>query len=118
MDADAPSPPARQLLAGLDARVPPERCETMAEVRAGVDALDRALVALMAERQRYMTAAARIKPDRETVRDEARIEEVLHKVAAAAAEAGLEPAIAGPVWRILIEGCIAYELREFDRLRF
>ena len=48
----------------IDARVAPEDCLTMAEVRHGVDALDRALVALLAERQRYMHAAARRHHDR------------------------------------------------------
>ena len=117
MDADALSPLARRVAAEVEVRVPPERCETMAEVRAGVDALDRALVALVAERQRYMAAAARIKPDREAVRDEARIDDVLRKVGAAAAEAGLDPMIAGPVWRMLVDRCIAWEFGEFDRLR-
>ena len=44
----------------------------MTQVRAGVDRLDREIVALLAERFRYMEAAARIKPDRNEVRDEAR----------------------------------------------
>ena len=48
------------IASAVDPRVPPEACSTMAEVRQGVDALDRALVVLMAERQRYMDAAARI----------------------------------------------------------
>ncbi|HEX8569070.1 MAG TPA: chorismate mutase [Caulobacteraceae bacterium] len=117
MDPDALSPLARQVAAELEVRVPPDRCETMGEVRAGVDALDRALVAIVAERQRYMGAAARIKPDREAVRDEARIDDVLRKVGSAAVEAGLDPMIAGPVWRMLVDRCIAYELGEFDRLR-
>ena len=114
---DALSPLARTVVAELEVRVPPERCTTMAEVRAGVDALDRALVAVLAERQGYMAAAARIKPDREAVRDEARIDDVLRKVGAAAADAGLDPAIAGPVWRMLIDRCIAFEFGEYDRLR-
>ena len=88
----------------------------MAEVRAGVDALDRALVALLAERQRYMDAAARLKPAREQVRDEARIEAVVAKVKAAAATEGLSPEIAEPVWRTLVDRCIAYEFAVFDRL--
>ena len=58
----------------------------MAEVRIGVDALDRALVTLLAERQRYMDAAARIKGDRGVVRDVARIEDVVAKVKARARE--------------------------------
>ena len=95
----------------------PQACSTMAEVRAGVDALDRRLVALLAQRQRYMDAAARIKPDRHAVLDAARVEDVLAKIAAAARNAGLSPAIAEPVWRLLIDRCIAYEFEAWDRLR-
>jgi isochorismate pyruvate lyase len=89
----------------------------MADVRQGVDALDRALVALLAERQRYMDAAARIKTDRNGVRDVPRIEDVVAKVKAEAARVGLSPAIAEPVWRLLIDRSIAYELTRWDRLR-
>lgn len=89
----------------------------MTEVREGVDALDRALVLLLAERQRYMDAAARIKPDRAAVRDVARLEEVVFKVCAAARAAGLSEAIAEPVWRTLIDRCIAYEFEVWDRER-
>ena len=101
----------------VDARVAPEACASMAEVRHGVDALDRALVALLAERQRYMDAAARIKPSRDVVHDDARIEDVVRKVLAAAAPAGLSPAIAEPVWRTLIDRCIAHEFAAWDRTR-
>ena len=101
----------------IDPRTAPEACTTMAEVREGVDALDRALVALMAERQRYMDAAARIKPDRSVVHDDARIEDVVSKVLAAAGPAGLSPAIAEPVWRTLIDRCIAHEFATWDRTR-
>lgn len=101
----------------IDNRVSPEACATMAEVRQGVDALDRALVRLLAERQRYMDAAARIKPDRSMVHDDARIEDVVQKVLAAAGPAGLSPAIAEPVWRTLIDRCIAHEFETFDRSR-
>ncbi|MFN3583066.1 chorismate mutase [Phenylobacterium sp.] len=98
-------------------RPAPAACTTMAEVRQGVDALDRQLVALLAERQRYMDAAARIKQDRAAVRDNARVEDVVAKVKAEARKAGLSEAIAEPVWRTLIEGCIAYEFEVWDRLR-
>ncbi|HAV49382.1 MAG TPA: chorismate mutase, partial [Brevundimonas sp.] len=40
----------------VDRRTAPGDCTSMAEVRQGVDALDRALVALLAERQGYMEA--------------------------------------------------------------
>ena len=89
----------------------------MAEVRRGVDALDRALVTLLAERQRYMDAAARIKASRDKVHDAARIEDVVAKVKAAARAAGLSEAIAEPVWRTLIDRCIAHEFEAWDKNR-
>jgi len=100
-----------------DERRAPADCTTMAEVRQGVDALDRALVALLVERQGYMDAAARIKADRATVLDPARIEDVVAKVKAEARKAGLSEAIAEPVWRTLIDRGIAYEFDRWDALR-
>jgi len=100
-----------------DERIAPADCTTMAEVRQGVDALDRLLVTIIAERQGYMDAAARIKADRSVVHDRARIEDVVTKVRAAAREAGLSEAIAEPVWRTMIDRCIAYEFGVWDRTR-
>ena len=100
-----------------DPRPAPADCATMTEVRQGVDALDRLLVTVLAERQRYMDAAARIKTDRAAVRDVPRIEQVIDRVKAAARDAGLSQAIAEPVWRTLIEACIAHEHDAWDALR-
>lgn len=101
----------------IDDRKAPEDCVTMADVRQGVDALDRALVTLLAERQRYMDAAARIKPNRDAVFDQARIDDVVAKVLKAAEPAGLSPDIAEPVWRLLIDRCIAHEFGTWDKTR-
>ena len=95
----------------------PHDCETMIEVRAGVDQIDRELVALLARRFGYMDAAARIKADRNSVRDEARKAEVLDNVARAAEAAGLEPARLRAVWNELVEQSIAYEAIRWDALR-
>lgn len=95
----------------------PEACTNMKEVRAGVDAVDEQLVPLIAKRQRYMDAAARIKPERGLVRDEARIAEVIAHVKAVGEQHGLSEHIAEAVWRAMIEACIAHEFVEFDRLR-
>jgi len=100
---------------GTRAPLAPDACDTMTDVRAGVDAVDRELVALLVRRQGYMAAAARIKTARHTVRDEVRIEAVVANVRAAAAAAGLSVAIAEPIWRLLIERSIAYEMAVFDR---
>ena len=95
----------------------PEHCETMIEVRAGVDQVDRELVALLVRRFGYMDAAARIKADRSTVRDEARKAQVIDNVAREAESAGLEPARLRAVWNELVEQSIAYEATQWDRIR-
>jgi isochorismate pyruvate lyase len=95
----------------------PEACADMKDVRAGVDEIDRMLVALIARRQGYVDAAARIKGERAAVRDEARILEVLAKVKAEAERQGLSWSIAEPVWRQMMERCIAYEFEVWDALR-
>jgi isochorismate pyruvate lyase len=95
----------------------PDACQTMLDVRAGVDEIDRMLVALLTRRQGYMHAAARIKPNREVVRDEARIQQVLDNVKAEALHAGLSWAVAEPVWRELMERCIAHEFDVWDATR-
>jgi len=95
----------------------PDACRDMADVRQGVDEIDRMLVALITRRQGYMDAAARIKTDRATVLDEARIQDVLSKVKAEAERQGLAWSIAEPVWRKLMERCIAYEFDVWDALR-
>lgn len=96
---------------------PVKNCQNMTEVRAEVDRIDQLLIALIAERQGYMSEAARIKQDRDTVYDEARIEDVVAKIKARAEAAGLSVDIAEPVWRELIKQCIAFEFEEWDRLR-
>ncbi len=95
----------------------PNPVNTMDEVRQEVDRIDRALVTLLVERQAMMDAAARIKGARHRVLDRARIEDVVSKVLAEAEIQGLSPAIAEPVWRTLIDRCIAYEFRSFDALK-
>ncbi len=95
----------------------PADCTTMPEVRAGVDHVDRDLIALLARRFGYMRAAARIKPDRNAVRDEPRKAQVIANVRAAAADTGVPDAVVADLWERLVEASIAYELATFDRTR-
>lgn len=95
----------------------PEDCETMTEVRAGVDALDQALVRLLARRFGYMDAAARIKPNRDAVRDAARKAAVLTNIAALSDELGLPTDRLVAVWDVLVENSIDYELGRWDATR-
>ena len=95
----------------------PEDCETMAEVRKGVDATDRELMALLDRRFGYMRAAARIKTDRNVVRDEARKAEVIGNAVADAQGRTLPAKAIAELWDQLVEASIAYELEHWDSLR-
>lgn len=95
--------------------IDPENCTSMVEVRAGVDAVDQALIALLKRRFDYMDAAARIKLERGQVRDEARKVQVLENVRAHARQAEIPEAPIADLWDRLVEASIAYELEAFDR---
>ena len=95
----------------------PDECRDMTEVRAGVDATDRELMALLDRRFGYMRAAARIKPDRGVVRDEKRKSAVIDAARADARQRGLPDEAIGMLWEQLVEASIAYELEEWDRTR-
>ena len=101
----------------MQASPEPEDCQTMTEVRAGIDAIERQVVILIARRFRFMDAAARIKPDRGIVRDEERKAEVLANVDRAAEQASVDRALMAGIYEELIERSIAHEFVEFDRIR-
>ena len=92
-------------------------CTTMQDVRREVNALDDVLVPLLVERVGYMTQAARIKQGAEQVRDEARIQAIVDRVRERATAEGGDADVIEAIYRSLMEACIAYEHREFARLR-
>ena len=88
----------------------PAECKTMADIRAEIDRLDAALVALFAERAGYIDRAAEIKTGvKLPARIEARVEEVVENVRRHALAAGLEPQLYESIWREVIEWSIARE---------
>ncbi|TCD05121.1 chorismate mutase [Erythrobacteraceae bacterium CFH 75059] len=97
--------------------IAPERCETMEQVRAGVDHTDRLLMALLERRFGYMRAAARIKERRDAVRDEARKAQVIANARQDAIGRGVPDDCVAAMWDVLVESSIAYEMEEWDRIR-
>ncbi|MDQ7249926.1 chorismate mutase [Dongia sedimenti] len=100
-----------------DSEFPRPRCADMAEVRAAIDAIDKRLVALIAERLHYIDEAARIKPRRDLVRDEPRIADVLAKTRAESLRLGCDPAVVEAAYRALVEASITHEYVAFDSER-
>jgi isochorismate pyruvate lyase len=97
-----------------DVVLSPDKCRDMTAVRAGVDAVDAELIDLLALRFGYMDAAARIKPDRNTVRDEARKRTVIENAVAGAKKRGIPAGAIAEIWEQLVEASIAYELGRWD----
>ena len=85
-------------------------CTTMAELRAEIDRVDAALVALFAERTSFIDRAVQIKTEVGLpARIGARVEEVVANVRRHASAHGLPPDKIEKLWRKVIEWSIARE---------
>jgi isochorismate pyruvate lyase len=91
-------------------------CQTMAEVRRHIDALDARIVSLLAERSGYVAQAARIKQHADQVHDQERIDFIIGSVKAMARELGAPEAVVEATYRAMIDGFIEFERGEFARL--
>ncbi|WP_394791071.1 chorismate mutase [Rhodoferax sp.] len=93
-----------------------QHCNSMAEVRQHIDALDERIVALVAERSDYMTQAARIKQRADQIIDLERVEYIVARVKAQARSLGAPPEILEATYRAMIDASIVYEQRTFDKI--
>ncbi len=87
----------------------PADCTTKEDVRAELDRIDQELLALFAERHRYVTRMASIKTDPHEAYDPVRIKNILDKQRARAEELGLDEDQAELIWQTLIDWNVNYE---------
>jgi len=90
-------------------------CASLAEVRDNIDRIDRQIVALMAEREKYVAEAGRFKADPAAVSAPARVEAIIAKVRAMAREDGLAESVAERSYRAMIAAFEDYEREEWTR---
>ncbi len=83
-------------------------------IRKNIDDLDSMIITLLAKRQDFVSAAGRLKSDKQGVRDPKRVEQVIGKVRARATSSGLSPEIAERVYRTIIDCFVDKELLEFE----
>ncbi|KIC13651.1 chorismate mutase [Leisingera sp. ANG-Vp] len=96
----------------MSTETPPQDCQSMAEVRAQIDRLDRDLIALLAVRAGYIDRATELKQlNGWPARIPARVEEVVMNARAAAEGEGLDPDLIEDLWRQLVDWSIAREAR-------
>ncbi|MDD7969871.1 chorismate mutase [Roseinatronobacter alkalisoli] len=90
----------------------PAECQSMKELRAEIDRIDCALIALLAERSGYIDRAAQLKPaEGLPARIDDRVAQVLENIRQNATRAGLDPRLAHCLWQQIIDWSIAREER-------
>jgi isochorismate pyruvate lyase len=90
-------------------------CATLLEVRDNIDRIDRAIIALMAERGQYVAEAGRFKADPAAVSAPARVEAIIAKVRTIARQNGLAESVAERSYRAMIGAFEDYERDEWMR---
>lgn len=85
-------------------------CNSLVEVRAEIDRVDRLMLALLAERGVYVKQAARFKSSAAEVPAPQRVEQVVAGVTGLALELGADPAVAEATWRAMIAAFVQSEL--------
>jgi isochorismate pyruvate lyase len=88
------------------------KAESLDDVRAEIDRIDRQLVELVAEREQWVRQAARFKTSRAEVEAPARVEQVIGKVRGLASEAGASPEVVERLYRAMIAAFIELEHAE------
>lgn len=87
------------------------RFPNLEEVRREIDQIDRQLVELVAQRGACISEAARFKSSAEEIPAPQRVEQVLSRVTALAAEIGADPGVVEATWRAMIAAFIQAERR-------
>ncbi len=89
----------------------------LGEIRSAIDTLDRDIIALIAQRQRWVEAAGQAKAAHpaatqpgDAVQAPARVEAVIEKVRGQAACVGASPAVVEATYRAMIAAFIELEL--------
>ena len=84
---------------------------TLQDVRAAIDAFDSQLINLLAERQKWVEMAGKLKPknDPQAVAAPERVAQIIAARRELAAQQGLSPDVAEAIWRAMIAAFIRLE---------
>lgn len=93
------------------AEIAPEHCASLEDARAQIDRVDAAILALLAQRQAYVTVVARHKPLGEAVRDPIRVEAMAASAREQAARLGVDPQLAEDIRRCIAEASARFQER-------
>ena len=80
-----------------------EKCESLEQAREKIDAIDTALIEMIATRQFYVDQAVRFKKSIQDVQSPERVEQIIQKVRAQAVELGIDPDLVEQLYRAMIQ---------------
>lgn len=88
---------------------------TMSDIRKEIDRIDESLIKILAERQRWVEKAIKVKKrDGLPARDPARIGQVIEHVRVLARANKVDPALVETMWTEMVEWFVAYEQSALD----
>ena len=94
---------------------PPEECQSLEEIREGMDALDRQIIAILVRRVAYVKAAAKFKTTAASVAAPDRVQKVLDTRRAWAEEAGLDGDVVRGLYRDIVTYCVGEEKKHWEK---
>jgi isochorismate pyruvate lyase len=95
-------------------QTPPDRCNSLDQIRAGMDAIDRQIVSLIAERVAYVRAAAKFKTSSANVAAPDRVAAVIKTRRDWAEAKGLNGEIVEALYRDLVAYCVSEEHKQWE----
>lgn len=95
---------------------PPEQCTDLGEIREQMDAIDREMVTMLAQRVGYVRAAAKFKTSANAVAAPDRVQAVLNTRREWAEQAGLDGAKIEAIYRDIVAYCISEEKKHWDAM--
>jgi isochorismate pyruvate lyase len=93
---------------------PPEACQSLEEIREGMDAIDRQVIALLAQRVAYVKAAAKFKTSAAAVAAPDRVQKVLDTRRDWAHAAGLDGGVIRDLYRDIVSYCVGEEKKHWE----
>lgn len=95
----------------------PQQCTSLEDIRVGIDAIDREIIAALGKRLHYVRAAAAFKPTEASIAAPERVGAMIPERRVWAAEAGLDPDFVGPLFAQVIHWFIAQQVCHWRQLR-
>ncbi|MBW4518755.1 MAG: isochorismate lyase [Scytolyngbya sp. HA4215-MV1] len=93
----------------------PDQCESMVDIRAEIDRLDRQVVALLGQRFAYVKAASKFKTSETTIRAPERLQAMLQQRRDWAEEEGLDADAIEKMYQDLVNHFIDEEMKHWQQ---